>query len=135
MRLGHRFSLTLHASFDLTESSSTQLLLAAIVAMILITVTHATLNSFRRGVHSRVLIVGSGSLVDRIATYSNLTKGVKVVGRVVDAATAEEGSLGTVNDLPSSARSSAQTASLSPSQLSCLTIQLPSSVRYPRRST
>lgn len=94
------FSLTLHASFDLTESSSTQLLLAAIVAMILITVTHATLNSFRRGVHSRVLIVGSGSLVDRIATYSNLTKGVKVVGRVVDAATAEEGSLGTVNDLP-----------------------------------
>jgi exopolysaccharide biosynthesis polyprenyl glycosylphosphotransferase len=94
------FSLTLHLTFDVTESNSTQLLLAAIVAIALITVAHATLSAFRRGVHTRVLIVGSGSLVDRIATYSSLTKGVEVVGRVVDASAAEEGSLGTVNDLP-----------------------------------
>ena len=50
--------------------------------------------------YSRVLIVGSGTLVDRIATYFSLTKGVEVIGRVVDAPTAEDGSLGTVSDLP-----------------------------------
>ena len=94
------FSLALHVTFDVPERSSTQILLAAIVAVALITVAHATLNAVRHGVHSRVLIVGSGSLVDRIATYFSLTKGVEVVGRVVDASTAEEGSLGTVNDLP-----------------------------------
>ncbi len=94
------FSFLLHLAFNVTESNSTQLLLAAIVAIALITIAHATLSAFRRDVHSRVLIVGSGSLVDRIATYFNLTKGVEVVGRVVDASTAEDGSLGTVNDLP-----------------------------------
>jgi exopolysaccharide biosynthesis polyprenyl glycosylphosphotransferase len=94
------FSVLLHVTFSVTESNSTQLLLAAIVAVALITIAHATLSAFRRDVHSRVLIVGSGSLVDRIATYFSLTKGVEVVGRVVDASTAEDGSLGTVNDLP-----------------------------------
>ena len=94
------FSLLLHLTFHVTESDSTQLLLAAIVAVALITVAHATLSAFRSDVHSRVLIVGSGSLVDRITTYFSLTKGVEVVGRVVDAQTAEDGSLGTVNDLP-----------------------------------
>jgi exopolysaccharide biosynthesis polyprenyl glycosylphosphotransferase len=94
------FSVLLHLTFSVTESNSTQLLLAAIVAVALITIAHATLSAFRRDVHSRVLIVGSGSLVDRIATYFSLTKGVEVAGRVVDASTAEDGSLGTVNDLP-----------------------------------
>ena len=50
--------------------------------------------------YSRVLIVGSGTLVDRITAYFGLIKGVEVVGRVVDARTAEDGSLGTVSDLP-----------------------------------
>jgi exopolysaccharide biosynthesis polyprenyl glycosylphosphotransferase len=94
------FSLLLHLTFGIAESDSTQLLLAAIVAVALITFGHAALRASRRNVHSRVLIVGSGSLVDRIATYINLTKGVEVIGRVVDAQTAEDGSLGTVNDLP-----------------------------------
>ena len=94
------FSVLLHVGFGVTESNSTQLLLAAIIAVALITIAHATLSAFRRNVHSRVLIVGSGTLVDRIATYFSLTKGVEVIGRVVDAPTAEDGSLGTVSDLP-----------------------------------
>ena len=94
------FSVLIHVGFGITESNSTQLLLAAIIALALITVAHATLSAVRRNEHSRVLIVGSGTLVDRIATYFSLTKGVKVIGRVVDAPAAEDGSLGTVSDLP-----------------------------------
>jgi exopolysaccharide biosynthesis polyprenyl glycosylphosphotransferase len=94
------FSLVVHLSFGIAEANSTQLLLAAIVATGLITSTHAVTGALRRGVHSRVLIVGSGTLVDRIITYFNLIKGVEVVGRVVDALAAEDGALGTVNDLP-----------------------------------
>jgi len=94
------FSVLLHVGFGVTESNSTQLLLAAVMAVALITIAHATLSAFRRNENSRVLIVGSGTLVDRIATYFTLTKGVKVIGRVVDAPTAEDGSLGTVSDLP-----------------------------------
>jgi exopolysaccharide biosynthesis polyprenyl glycosylphosphotransferase len=94
------FSVLLHVGFGVTESNSTQLLLAAVMAVALITLAHATLSAFRRNENSRVLIIGSGTLVDRIATYFTLTKGVKVIGRVVDAPTAEDGSLGTVSDLP-----------------------------------
>jgi exopolysaccharide biosynthesis polyprenyl glycosylphosphotransferase len=47
-----------------------------------------------------VLIVGSDSIVERISTYLGLIKGVEVVGRVVDALSADDGSLGTVGDLP-----------------------------------
>ena len=94
------FSLILHVGFGVTESDSTQLLLAAIVTVALITGARATIGALRRGVYTRVLIVGSDSLVDRITTYLELIKGVEVVGRVVDALTAEDGSLGTVSDLP-----------------------------------
>jgi len=94
------FSVLLHVGFGVTESNSTQLLLAAIIAVALITIAHATLCAVRRNEYSRVLIVGSGTLVDRIATYLSLTKGVRVIGRVVDAPTSGHGSLGTVNDLP-----------------------------------
>ena len=94
------FSVFLHVTFGVREAYSTQLLLAAIVATALVTIADATLSAIRRDVHSRVLIVGSGNLVDRITTYFNLTKGVEVVGRVVDATTNEDGSLGTVEDLP-----------------------------------
>jgi exopolysaccharide biosynthesis polyprenyl glycosylphosphotransferase len=94
------FSLILHLSFGVIETDSTQLLLAAIVAIALITSTHAVIGALRRGVHSRMLIIGSGTLVDRLTAYFNLIKGVEVIGRVVDALTAEDGSLGTVSDLP-----------------------------------
>jgi exopolysaccharide biosynthesis polyprenyl glycosylphosphotransferase len=94
------FSVFLSLTFGVTRADTTQLLLAAIVAMALVTIAHATLSAIRRDIHSRVLIIGSGSLVDRITTYFSLTKGVEVVGRVVDASTVEDGSLGTVSDLP-----------------------------------
>ncbi len=94
------FCVFLRVAFGVSEANTTQLLLAAIVAIAFVTIAHATLSAFRRDVRSRVLIVGSGSLVDRIATYFSLTKGVEVVGRVVDAPTVEDGSLGIVSDLP-----------------------------------
>jgi exopolysaccharide biosynthesis polyprenyl glycosylphosphotransferase len=94
------FCVFLNVAFGVSKADSTQLLLAAIVAIALVTIAHATLSAIRRDVHSRVLIVGSGSLVDRITTYFSLTKGVEVVGRVVDALSVEDGSVGTVSDLP-----------------------------------
>ncbi len=94
------FSVVLHGAFDVTESNATQLLLATIVGMAFIIGAHTTLSTLRRGPHSRVLLVGSDPLVDRIATYVGLTKGVEVIGRVVDAPTADDGALGTVTDLP-----------------------------------
>jgi exopolysaccharide biosynthesis polyprenyl glycosylphosphotransferase len=94
------FSLIVHLGFGVTESDSTQLLLAAIIALALITGGRAIIHASRRGVYSRVLIVGSDSIVERISTYLGLIKGVEVVGRVVDALDASDGSLGTMNDLP-----------------------------------
>jgi exopolysaccharide biosynthesis polyprenyl glycosylphosphotransferase len=94
------FSLFVHLGFGVAESDSTQLLLAAIVAIALITADRAIIGAFRRGVYSKVLIVGSDSIVERISTYLGLIKGVEVVGRVVDALSADDGSLGTVGDLP-----------------------------------
>jgi len=94
------FEVILHVAVGTHEGDSTQLLLAAIVAIAIITILHSILSALRRDVHSRVIIVGSGTLVDRIATYFSLTKGVEIVGRVVDAEIAETGSLGTVDDLP-----------------------------------
>ena len=93
-------SVALHSTFDVNESNATQLFLATIVVMGLIAGAHTTLGAFSRGARSRVIIVGSDPLVDRIATYVSLTKGVEVVGRVVDAPTPDEGALGTVSDLP-----------------------------------
>ncbi len=89
-----------HLGSGVAESDSTQLLLAAIIALALITGGRAIIHASRRGVYSRVLIVGSDSIVKRISTYLGLIKGVEVVGRVVDALTADDGSLGTMNDLP-----------------------------------
>ncbi len=94
------FCVFLRVTFGINEADTTQLLLAAIVAIAFVTIAHATLSAIRRDVRSRVLIIGSGSLVDRITTYFSLTKGVEVVGRVVDAPTIEDGSLGIVSDLP-----------------------------------
>jgi exopolysaccharide biosynthesis polyprenyl glycosylphosphotransferase len=94
------FSLVLHVSFGVRESDATQLLLAAIVATALMTSTHAVIGALPRGVHSRVFIVGSDPLVDRLQAYFDLIKGVVVVGRVVDSLEAEDGAIGTVSDLP-----------------------------------
>ena len=94
------FSLLAHLGFGLHESDSSQLLLAAIIAMALITAARATTQALRRGVYAKVLIVGSDSIVERISAYLGLIKGVEVVGRVVDALSADDGSLGTVGDLP-----------------------------------
>jgi exopolysaccharide biosynthesis polyprenyl glycosylphosphotransferase len=93
-------SVVLHSTFDIKESNTTQLFLATIVVMGLIAGAHTTLGTFSHRARSRVIIVGSDPLVDRIATYVSLTKGVEVVGRVVDAPTADEGAIGTVSDLP-----------------------------------
>ena len=62
----------------------------------------------RASLHSltvtRVLIVGSGSLTDRITTYLGLRPGVEIVGHVVGEEDLDAGALGTVNDLPSLCR-------------------------------
>jgi exopolysaccharide biosynthesis polyprenyl glycosylphosphotransferase len=53
---------------------------------------------------TRVLIVGSGTLTDRITTYLGLRHGVEIVGHVVGEEELDAGALGTVNDLPALCR-------------------------------
>jgi len=94
------FGITLHVLFGLRESNSTQLLMATAVALVTIPIGRIIVHVARRRVHTRVIIVGTGPLVDRMSTYLELTKGTRVVGHVVDAPVASPGSLGTIAELP-----------------------------------
>jgi exopolysaccharide biosynthesis polyprenyl glycosylphosphotransferase len=80
------------------------------VVAVVLTVVFIALGRFilRASLHTvtvtRVLIVGSDSLTDRITTYLGLQRGVEIVGHVVGDEQLDEGALGTVNDLPSLCR-------------------------------
>jgi exopolysaccharide biosynthesis polyprenyl glycosylphosphotransferase len=80
------------------------------VVAVVLTVVFIALGRFilRASLHTltatRVLIVGSDSLTDRITTYLGLQRGVEIVGHIVGDGQLDEGALGTVNDLPSLCR-------------------------------
>jgi exopolysaccharide biosynthesis polyprenyl glycosylphosphotransferase len=91
----------LHATTKMEEPRATQLICAVIVAVVLITIGRSVVRHMLRSLTvNRILVVGSGALVDRIDTYLGLDKGATLVGRVVDSHAPEEGALGTVQDLP-----------------------------------
>ena len=90
-----------HIVFNSTELVVSQLLVAVLVAGSFVVIGRAFMRAaISRYNTTRVLVVGSGPLEDRIKTYLNLHRGMELVGRVVDADTPDAGALGTVADLP-----------------------------------
>jgi exopolysaccharide biosynthesis polyprenyl glycosylphosphotransferase len=91
----------LHATAQIDEPLATQLICAVLVGVVFVIIGRSLIRHLLRSLTvSRVLVVGSGPLVDRIATYLGLDRGAALVGRVVDSDVPEPGSLGTVQDLP-----------------------------------
>jgi exopolysaccharide biosynthesis polyprenyl glycosylphosphotransferase len=91
----------LHATFAVTEPSATQLVFAVVVTIVVITMGRIVMRFFLHALTTtRVLVVGSGQLADRIMTNVRQDPGMVLVGRVVDDDQVEAGADGRVRDLP-----------------------------------
>jgi exopolysaccharide biosynthesis polyprenyl glycosylphosphotransferase len=91
----------LHATLDTAEPSSTQLVFAVIVTVAIVTVGRIVMRFFLHALTStRVLVVGSGSLADRVTLSVRQDPGMTFVGRAVDSDAFDPESLGRVSDLP-----------------------------------
>jgi exopolysaccharide biosynthesis polyprenyl glycosylphosphotransferase len=91
----------IHVSAGVEEPKPTQLIVMVIVAVVFVSIARSIVRVMLHSLTvSRVIVVGSGALVDRIHTYLGLNKGVALVGRVVDQDYPDEGAIGTVLDLP-----------------------------------
>jgi exopolysaccharide biosynthesis polyprenyl glycosylphosphotransferase len=92
----------LHAATGLTEPFATQLVFAVIITMVLITGGRIVMRFFLHALTTtRVLVVGSGKLVERIMMSVRQDPGMTLVGRAVDGETLDPGAIGRVSDLPS----------------------------------
>lgn len=90
-----------HAAAGWPMPDPTQLLVAVPVALALATAVRAALGWAVGSRHpARVLVVGSGSLVERIELYLRIDRGMELVGRVDDGDVVTPGSLGPLRDLP-----------------------------------
>jgi exopolysaccharide biosynthesis polyprenyl glycosylphosphotransferase len=90
-----------HALFMTSELSSTQLIAAVVVASILVPAGRAAVRAWvQTFTVTRIVLVGSGPLAERLAIHLRLHKGMQMVGRVVDSTETEPGTIGTVVDLP-----------------------------------
>jgi exopolysaccharide biosynthesis polyprenyl glycosylphosphotransferase len=91
----------LHLTLGITEPNSTQLVFAVIFSVIIISTGRIVMRFFLNALTTtRVLVVGSGLLANRIMTNVRQDPGMTLVGRVVDGDTVEEGAVGLVGDLP-----------------------------------
>jgi len=94
-------SSLLHGIFGATEPFTTQLVMAVIVAIVVISVGRIAMRFFLHALTTtRVLVVGAGDLVDRIITSVSQDAGMTLVGRAVDGDIVDAGALGHVRDLP-----------------------------------
>jgi exopolysaccharide biosynthesis polyprenyl glycosylphosphotransferase len=90
-----------HGVFKLTEPYSTQLVLAVLVTVAVISLGRAIMRHFLYALTTtRVLVVGSGGLVERIMLSVRQDPGMTLVGRVVDDESPVSGTIGRVSDLP-----------------------------------
>lgn len=81
-------SVIVHGAARTAELHSGQVIAIVLVAIALVAVTRAITRALRHRVAtSRVIIVGTGHLAERIQSYLELIKGVQVVGRVPDIPT------------------------------------------------
>ena len=91
----------LHGAFGTPEPYVTQLVMAVIVAIGVITVGRVVLRFFLRTLTTtRVLVVGSGLTADRIMLSVRQDPAMTLVGRAVDGDTVDAGAIGRVTDLP-----------------------------------
>ena len=91
----------LHVTVGLPEPVSTQLVLAVVVGVVVISLCRIVARSFLHHLTStRVLVVGSGTLVDRIMLSVTQDRGMTLVGRAVDGDDLDGEALGRVSDLP-----------------------------------
>jgi exopolysaccharide biosynthesis polyprenyl glycosylphosphotransferase len=91
----------LHGVFGVAEPYATQLVLAVIVSIAVITVGRIILRYFLHALTTtRVLVVGAGTTADRIMLSVRQDPGMTLVGRAVDGDVADTGVMGRVSDLP-----------------------------------
>ncbi|HEY1832659.1 MAG TPA: sugar transferase [Acidimicrobiales bacterium] len=91
----------LHSTAGIMEANSTQLVFAVIVTVVVITFGRILLRFFLRALTTtRVLVVGSGTMANRITLSVRQDPGMTLVGRVVAGDEVESGALGRVRDLP-----------------------------------
>jgi exopolysaccharide biosynthesis polyprenyl glycosylphosphotransferase len=91
----------LHVTVGIPEPISTQLVFAVIVTVAVITVGRIVMRFFLHALtQTRVLVVGSGKLAERIMASVRQDPGMTLVGRAVDADRFDAGSIGRVSDLP-----------------------------------
>ena len=91
----------LHGAFGTPEPSATQLVMAVIVTIGVITVGRVVLRFFLHTLTTtRVLVVGSGTTADRIMLSVRQEPAMTLVGRAVDGDTVDAGAIGRLTDLP-----------------------------------
>ena len=91
----------LHATSATVEPNPTQLVMAVLVTIVVITLGRMILRYFLHTLTTtRVLVVGAGTTAERIMLSVRQDPGMNLVGRVVDGDLSDPGSLGRVGDLP-----------------------------------
>jgi exopolysaccharide biosynthesis polyprenyl glycosylphosphotransferase len=91
----------LHSSLGTASAETDQLVLAAIVAIVVISIGRMLLRFFLHAMTTtRVLVVGSGKLADRTMMSVRQDPGMTLVGRAVDDDAVDPGAIGRVLDLP-----------------------------------
>ncbi|HVX22489.1 MAG TPA: exopolysaccharide biosynthesis polyprenyl glycosylphosphotransferase [Acidimicrobiales bacterium] len=90
-----------HAVLGTSQLNATQLVVAVVVGAVLVGISRAVVRAWAQTFRAtRVVVVGSGSITDRIAVQLRLQKGLTMVGRVIEADHVDPGAIGTVADLP-----------------------------------
>jgi exopolysaccharide biosynthesis polyprenyl glycosylphosphotransferase len=96
----------LHVAFGLTEPNATQLVLAVIGTVFVISIGRMITRYFLHALTTtRVVVVGAGKIADRVLLSVRQDPGMTLVGRVVDLDVIEgdvgmTGAIGHVSDLP-----------------------------------
>jgi hypothetical protein len=91
----------LHSVFGAQEPIATQLVMEVIVGILVITTGRMVLRYFLRAMTTtRVLVVGSGKMTDRIMLSVRQDKGMTLIGRATDSDEADPEAIGRVSDLP-----------------------------------
>ncbi len=91
----------LHAAFGTTEPFATQLVLAVVVTIGVVTLGRMALRFFLHTLTTtRVLVVGTGTTSDRIMLSVRQDPAMTLVGRAVDGDSVDAGAIGRVADLP-----------------------------------
>jgi lipopolysaccharide/colanic/teichoic acid biosynthesis glycosyltransferase len=96
----------LHVVVGITEPNATQLVFAVIGTVVVISIGRMTMRYFLHALTTtRVVVVGSGKIVDRVLLSVRQDPGMTLVGRVVDpdvmgGDVGKTGAIGHVSDLP-----------------------------------